>query len=131
MPITYERDDQRRLVAVTVTEPFSVDELLGVIDRQAAEDTWAYAMFYDLRLLTTIDLDLQQLAEHVRRVGGGRDRGPVGIAISNRPELFRLGLKYSEMTRKIATVEMLLTAMQVDDWLARNARRSRPDDEPS
>jgi hypothetical protein len=124
--ISYERDDQRRLVAVTVTEPYSMDDFFSAIDRQAAENTWAYAMFYDVRSLTTINLDLQQLVEHVQRVGGGRHRGPVGIAIGSRPEQFRLGLKYSEMTKKIASVEILLTAMQVDDWFARNARRSPP-----
>ncbi len=54
MPITYERADSRRLITVTVTEPYTVEELFGVIDRRA-------------------------------------------------------------------TVEVLLTAAQRDDWLARNA----------
>jgi hypothetical protein len=29
MPIDYQRDDRRRLITVTVTEPFSFDELLN------------------------------------------------------------------------------------------------------
>ena len=49
MPIEYERDDQRRLIALTVTEPYAIDGILVAIDRQAAEDTWAYAILYDLR----------------------------------------------------------------------------------
>jgi hypothetical protein len=32
---------------VTVTEPYSIDEIISAIDRQAAEDAWAYAMLYD------------------------------------------------------------------------------------
>jgi hypothetical protein len=34
---------------VTVTEPYSIDEIISAIDRQVAEDAWAYAMAYDLR----------------------------------------------------------------------------------
>jgi hypothetical protein len=48
MPITYERDDSRRLITVTVTEPYAVEDILGVIDRQAAEGTWMYALLYEL-----------------------------------------------------------------------------------
>jgi hypothetical protein len=126
MPITYERDDQRRLIAVTVTEPYSAGDFLSVIDRQAAEDTWEYAVLYDLRSVThaSTEADLQQIADRVRVVGGGRERGPVGIAIGARPALFRGGLMYTGLTREFMTVELLLTAAQLDGWLARNARRT-------
>jgi hypothetical protein len=46
-PIAYQRDDQRRLITVTVTEPCSVDDILSVIDRQSGEDTWEYTVLYD------------------------------------------------------------------------------------
>jgi len=39
MPIDYQRDDRRRLITVTVTEPFAFDELLNQTDRQWAENT--------------------------------------------------------------------------------------------
>jgi hypothetical protein len=126
MPIAYERDDQRRLITVTVTEPYSVDDILGVIDRQAAEDTWGYAMLYDLRAVTlaSTEADLQEIANRVKVVGGGRERGPVGMAVGTRPEMFRMGLRYAELTRKLINVEVLLTSAQLDGWLTRNARRS-------
>ena len=41
MPIAYERDDQRRLITLIVIEPYSVDDNLSVIDRQAADDRGA------------------------------------------------------------------------------------------
>jgi hypothetical protein len=41
VPIHYERDDSRRLITVTVTDPYFIDDVMGVVDRQAAEDTWA------------------------------------------------------------------------------------------
>ena len=122
MPIAYERDDQRLLITVTVTEPCSVDDIPSVIDRQAAENTWEYALLYDLRGMTdaSTETDLQQLAERVKVAGGERKRGPVGIAIRARPALFLLGLMYTKLIKEFVTVEVLLTAAQIDAWLVRN-----------
>jgi hypothetical protein len=124
MPTTYERDDDRRLITVRLIEPSSVKDILAAIDRQAAEDTWEYAMLYDLRSLTQMltEAEVQAVADRVKSIGGGRLRGPVGIAIDVKPEWLRLGIRYSELTRKIVVVEVLLTAAQLDDWLARNGR---------
>jgi hypothetical protein len=123
MPIAYQRDDQRRLIFVTATEPCSLDDLCSVIDRQAGEDSWEYALLYDLRAMTdaSTEVDLQQIAERVKAVGSGRDRGPVGIAIRARPALFLLGLMYAKLIKEFVTVEVLLTAVQIDAWLVRNA----------
>ena len=125
MPVAYARDDQRRLITVTVTEPYSLGDILSVIDRQAAEDTWGYAMLYDLRAVTRLstEADLQQMADRVKVVGSGRGRGPVGMAFASEPEQFRMGLVYTRLARTLEDVEALLTAAQRDDWLARNARR--------
>ena len=123
MPIAYERDDSRRLITVTATEPYAVGDILSAIDRQAAEDTWGYAVLYDLRAVQVLtDAGAQRLVDRVKAVGGARQRGPVGMAIGTQAEQFRRGLQYSELTGKIADVEVLLTTAQLDDWLGRNAR---------
>jgi hypothetical protein len=124
MPIAYERDDQRRLITVTVTEPWSVDDISRVVDRQANEDTWEYPLLYDLRALTdaSTEADLERMAERVRSIGGERERGPVGIAIRARPALFLLGMMYANLMKDVVTVEVLLTAAQIDAWLSRHAR---------
>jgi hypothetical protein len=123
MPIAYERDDQRRLIIVTATMPYSDEDILSVIDRQAAEETWGYAMLYDMRAVTnpSTEADLQVPAR-VKAAGGGRERGPVGLAVGAQPDQFRMGLRYTKLTRTLMTVEVLLTPAQVNDWLLRNAR---------
>ena len=130
MPILYQRDDQRRLITVTVTEPCSVDDISSVIDRQGGEGTWEYALLYDLRAMTdaSTEADLQQLAERVKVAGGGRERGPVGIAIRARPALFLLALMYTKLIKDFVTVEVLLSPAQIDAWLVRHAHSgpSRP-----
>lgn len=122
MPIAYQRDDQRRLIIVTVTEPCSVDDISSVIDRQSGEDTSEYALLYDLRAMTdaSTEADLQQIAERVKVVDG-RTRGPMGIAILARPALFLLGLLYTKLIKEFVTVEVLLSATQIDAWMVRNA----------
>jgi hypothetical protein len=125
MPIAYQRDDQRWLITVTVTEPCTVDDISSAIDRQAAEDTWEYALLCDLRAITdaSTEADLQQLAERVKVAGGERERGPVGIAIRARPALFLLALMYTKLIQDFVSVEVLLTAAQIDAWSVRNTVR--------
>jgi hypothetical protein len=123
MPITYERDDERRLITVTVTEPYSVDDLLPVIDRQAAEHTWEYAMLIDRRSGTFLsdEADLQRVANRIETLGAGRTRGPVGIAMTNEPARFRRILKSAVLARNRTAFEVVLTDAQLAEWLARNA----------
>jgi hypothetical protein len=52
----------------------------------------------------------------------------VGVAIRPRPALFLEGLMYSTMAKESVDIEILLTAAQIDSWLARNAVRSRRND---
>jgi hypothetical protein len=130
MTVSYDRDDRRRLITVTVAEPYSVDDFISAIDRQSAEDTWDYAMLYDLRGVTHLSpqTELQHMADRIQVIGRGRARGPVGIAISPLPELFLVFLTYAQLTRESGTAEVLLTTAQLDAWLVRSARSgpSRP-----
>lgn len=128
MTLAYERDDRRRLITVTVAEPYSVDDIVGAIDRQSAEDTWDYAMLYDLRGVTHVSpkADLQQMADRIQVIGRGRERGRVGLAIRALPELFLVFLTYTQLTRESGTAEVLLNAAQLDAWVVRNARSGPP-----
>jgi hypothetical protein len=47
----------------------------------------------------------------------------VGIAVGTHPEAFRAGLMYTRLAGKLVNVEVVLTAAQLDGWLARNAQR--------
>ena len=121
MPISYERDDARRLITVVVTDPYGFDDILGVVDRQSADDTWGYAMLYDMHALADFgrEVDSPRLAAHVTAIGRGRTRGPVGLWIVRRPDRFRVGVEYSALTSGVLELEVLLTKSQVDNWLVR------------
>ena len=71
MPVAYERDNDRCLITATLTEPASMVEFVSVVERQAAEDTWDYALLYDLRGLTIhahSSVALQQFIDRVQNL---------------------------------------------------------------
>ena len=130
MPIDYQRDDRRRLITVTLTDPFSSDELASQTDRQWADGAWDYAILYDSRATREIrpPEEIQQIIDHTRSVGGEHPRGPVGVAIPPRPELLRRGLELADRSRPRRDIEILLSETQVTSWLLRHAARREPSD---
>jgi hypothetical protein len=110
------------LITVTVTDPFSFDDVLDQVDRQWAEEAWDYAALYDTRTIEhySPSTEVQRLVERVRLVGGGRRRGDVGLAISPRPDLVRSGLRVGAQSGRASDIEVLLTEAQLADWLARH-----------
>jgi hypothetical protein len=129
MPIEYQRDDRRRLITVTLTEPYSFDELLSQTDRQWAEHTWEYAVLYDGRTTAYVPpaSELQQLVDHRYVVGGEDPRGPVGVAIPRRGEMLRGGMQLAKLSGPLRDLEILLTDEQLEAWLTRHApRRGSP-----
>jgi hypothetical protein len=129
MPIDYQRDDSRRLVTVTLTEPYTLDEILSQVDRQWAEHIWEYAVLYDARTAARVTPphELQQLVDRVRIVGAERPRGPAGVAIPLRPDMLRGGLHLAKLAGPLRNIEILLSETQVEAWLTRHApRRESP-----
>ena len=128
MPVTYERDDERRLIIVTVTEPHSSDDAVREIEQFASDDTRDYAILYDERGLTeaSTQVDLLQMASRIRGPGRSRRSAPIGIAI--RPDLavFRVALTHPRWNTAFVNVEVLFTSAQMDSWLSRHTRRSSP-----
>jgi hypothetical protein len=111
---------------VTVTEPISIQDILDAVERQAAEDTWSYALLYDLRGVVTPlsdDMKLGQLADRVQVLGAGRTRGPVAAAVPLRADMVRSGLFTTQRTAGRLSFEILVTPQQLQDWLARNTPR--------
>jgi hypothetical protein len=125
MPIDYQRDDRRRLITVTVTEPFSFDELLNQTDRQWTENTWEYAILYDSR--TTLHrfppMEVEQILARTQAIGKGRPRGPVGVAIPVRGEMVTSGLQLAKQGGPDRDIEILLNVVQIDAWIVRHAPR--------
>jgi hypothetical protein len=82
MPFRFERDDARLRIRVTLTDPLTDDEIIGVIDRQRAEGAWAYGMLVDTRGLNVPPSRALARAAvaHVTEVSTAEGRrGPVAV----------------------------------------------------
>jgi hypothetical protein len=126
MPVLYQTDDKRRLLTVSVSDPYTAEDVLAVVDRQASEGLWEYALLYDVRSVSqVVDLDPALVKARIRLAGEGRPRGAVAIVIGAHPDRFRAAMLYSAGLGGSHEFEVLITPEQVDDWIRRHARRPR------
>lgn len=87
MPVTATRDDEQRRVDVTVTDPWSVEEIALIVDRQVTDGTWGYPVIYDLRLSAWVptEPDVQWLVRRGQQQAARH--GPRGrVAVVLAPE---------------------------------------------
>ena len=122
MPIAINRDDDQRRITVTVSDPWSVEEIAIAVDRQLAEQVWTYGTLYDLRgskwvpseadVLWLVKRGQQQVARHGAR-------GPVAVLLdgNSQADLLRTyaeyGAEHSHLT--VGVFDDLSAAGQ---WLA-------------
>jgi ribosomal protein S28E/S33 len=120
MPIRYELDDVHRRVVVTVHGPFQVDDILAIMARQRAEQTWTYGILYDLQGMTgepTIAELRELMSEAARRHLGQAPRGPVAL-LATDPTLFDRLCTYAEFGRTAAlTIAVFRDRAEAEQWL--------------
>jgi hypothetical protein len=123
MPISSVVDHQRRLITHTQTDPMTFEDMRAAIDRQWADQTWAYAVLWDARALAAAPPmgELRRLSVYIEGVGSGHTRGPVGIFIAPSAATVRTGIEYGSASGRSGELEVLLNQGQVDAWLARHA----------
>ena len=122
MPITYERDDARRRINVTLAGALTVDDLLAIVDRQAAEQTWHFSLCYDARRITK---DAASTVEEVRRVlrhvvetsARYGARGPVAIVTDNPADYAMVRLYSSLGAEQRLSVEVFRDPSDAVRWL--------------
>ena len=88
MPITYTRDDARGRIDVVLTGVVTLADVLAIVDRQADEGTWSYAVYYDARGIARGQSgspdEARALAQHVAARGKALGpRGPVAVVTDN------------------------------------------------
>jgi hypothetical protein len=126
MAIRLERDHERRIMTVTVTDPYTIDDLFAVLDRLAAEDAWDYAVLYDVRAVAEATwFDPASVNAHVLKAGEGRPLGPSALIVGEHAQWFKDALKHPWTAMGFPDHEVLVTPAQVVDWTQRHSRRRR------
>jgi hypothetical protein len=120
MPVRYEREDARRRVVVTAEGAFQTSDMIAVIARQRAEDTWSYGMLYDLRRVTGRPTlaDLREIMGHAApHPPAGRQRGPVAILVTD-PKMYGVACTYAALGRSKLTIRVFRDFDDAELWLA-------------
>jgi len=120
MPSSYERDDARRRIVVTVEGDVSAAEALGIVNRQLADGAWTYGVLYDARNDTSqpSTADVRSIVEHVGRcIAQHGPRGPVAIVTRN-PSNYGMARMYSTLGEPVKlTVEVFREIVEAEAWL--------------
>ena len=95
--LIYKRDDVRRQITVTITGPALLADLASVVERQAADGTWRYAVLYDectgtVSLSVSATRALLTVVDRVTRAHG--PRGAVAF-VCGAGEKFGMARMYS------------------------------------
>lgn len=105
--ITYTRNTARRRITVTIVGPIRLEDLTAVIERQAAEDTWRYAMLYDVRAVTaplSVDATRRLVTLVARLTLAHGERGPVAI-VCRAVDQFGMARMYSMLAENRANLD--------------------------
>ena len=120
MPLNYTCDRARRRITVVSVGAATREEILAVIDRQAAEGGWSFGVLYDTRQGTTVPTgeDLHRMVLHVGRLTTKHGpRGPVALVVRD-PQHFIVGSRYSSLGDLTAlNVKVCTSIEEADDWL--------------
>jgi hypothetical protein len=127
MPISYERDDTRRRVVITVQGPFLVDDALAIMARQRAEHTWPYGILYDLRGMTgepTMAELRQVMTEAATQHLGQGSRGPIAL-LATEPTLYSRLCTYAALGQSTSlTIGVFRDRAEAEQWLTARATAS-------
>ena len=120
MPIQYVRDDAKKRILVTTSGELRLKDITGIVDRQAKERTWSYAMLYDTRASTTTPTmeEMKRLVLHIGKLTIAHGpRGPVALVASGAL-LEGVGRAYASLgTLTALNVRVFATLVEAERWL--------------
>jgi hypothetical protein len=118
MPFHYERNDARRRIALTLTEPLTIPELIETAERQFADGGWRDALLVDARATF---IALQPMAMHVfvshlrALVAAHGPRGPIAM-VTQKSAAVRAQM-YRFFGGKTESFEVFWDLDEAQQWL--------------
>ena len=119
--VTYVRDDVRLRIIVTILGPAHLEDLTVIIQRQATENAWRYALLYDERGVTralsvSATRELVNLVAALTRAHG--ERGPVAI-VCKAADQFGMARMYSTLAENHADLDsnVFYDVAAAEQWL--------------
>jgi hypothetical protein len=132
MPFHYRRDDARRRITLTLTDPLTVTELVATAERQVADGGWQYALLVDARA-TFVALEPMNMLLFVSRlrelVAVKGPRGPVAVVTQKSAAVS--AQMYRFFGGKTESFEVFWDLEDANQWLderiGQNGQTAEPD----
>ena len=109
MPVQYARDDAKRRLTLTVSDPLTLEERIAAVERQLADGAWKYGLIIDARSMASFTpqlADMQaaafRLAELVAAHG---PRGPVAL-VTRQPAVIGASAMHNSLGVKTPGVQV-------------------------
>jgi hypothetical protein len=116
----YVRDDGRRRIRITAKEPLRAEDFAAVMTRQAAEDTWAFGVLYDMRAIggATTRPDARATAELAKRfIAEHGPRGRVAV-VTRDARMVGIAQAYADDGAKSGMeVQVFWDLAEAENWL--------------
>jgi hypothetical protein len=120
MPIQYVRDDAKKRILVTTSGDIGLDDVIDIVNQQAKDRTWSYAMLYDARTMAgaLTKEEMKRLVLHIGKLTMAHGpRGPVAL-VANGPLLEGAGRVYASLGALTAlNVRVFPTLVEAERWL--------------
>jgi hypothetical protein len=119
MPLKYLRDDTRRRIRITLTDPVSVADLIASVERQFADGDWSYGLLVDGRGLldTAKPTDVREFVSRVRElIAAHGPRGPVAF-VARKSGVIAAAQLSNFLGGKAAFVEVFWDVDDALQWL--------------
>jgi hypothetical protein len=115
---TYICDAGTRVIRVVARQTLTLDDVVGIIDRQVAEGRWSFGILYDLRRVDAAlsKEEAARVAEHANAMGAANGpRGPVALVADT--QMVGARAVYAIRTRRTQHVEVFWDLDEAQKWL--------------
>ena len=123
VPVIYSRDDRRRRIVVGTVGYVSPEDILQVVERQAAEGAWGYATIYDSSAGVNSPKgdDMRRLVLRIGELTALHGpRGPVALVVDSAT-MAKAGLAYRKMGELTGmNFQIFPTLNDAEEWLAQH-----------
>lgn len=120
MPLTYRRDDVRRMVTVTAVGEITLTEAIEMLDRRVMDGTWSYSLLYDGRQRSgTMDAqEVRILVELTRSLSNRHGlSGPMAL-VRDDAGGYSAGRAFGSLTEDLSPrVAVFRTIEEAEQWL--------------
>ena len=109
MPVQYVRDDAKRRITLTVSDPLTLEERIAAVEHQLDDGAWRYGLVIDARRMASFTPQLTEMQAAALRlaelVAAHGPRGPVAL-VTRQPSVISASTMHNSLGVKTPGVQV-------------------------